>query len=511
MKQPISTPMNKFFAVIILPLLLAATAYAQKSSLSVSLANSTASECDIWIYNAVQRFEQGQKGYLPLILDKNKHISHTFSFTQPQFIKLYCSSDTADSKHFTYNIFIMPGDHISIKADFKQQSYGITVSGRGSKNNQPTISSLADIDLKKFYGDTLPNRIIAAINKKQVTDKRALNNYIRKYKPSEAFVKASRINLEYFPYEAYYTFKEELKYNIGQAYTRNIASWQKIQDSLSSRVLLNNEAALVSFNYTELIGDFLLREKERLWQVRYKEPETFFKQWYNADVAEGTKLYDDDPENLLQEKIIKKYFTGRCAGYLYAVLLHGAIDVNDPKNVVAIFNRFKQKYPAASWFKPEIDTIIKREQRTLNGKMVFVAGNGTNLNTIEDVVALTKGKTVLLDMWGTWCGPCRQEMENNSPAIRAYFKDKGLDYLFIANRDLKSEDNWKKLIGYFDLEGTHILANASLTKDIMTKVKGPGFPTYVIIKKDGTYELSKAGYPMNRAVLIKQLEAALAQ
>jgi hypothetical protein len=35
--------------------------------------------------------------------------------------------------------------------------------------------------------------------------------------------------------------------------------------------------------------------------------------------------------------------------------------------------------------------------------------------------------------------------------------------------------------------------------------------TYVIIKKDGTWELSKAGYPMKREVLIRQLESALVQ
>ncbi len=114
-------------------------------------------------------------------------------------------------------------------------------------------------------------------------------------------------------------------------------------------------------------------------------------------------------------------------------------------------------------------------------------------------------------MWGTWCGPCRNEIHDNGPAIKAYFKGKGLDYLYIANRDLDHEAEWKNLIAYFDMKGTHILANSNLSKDIMTKVKGDGYPTYVIIKKDGTWELSKAGYPMDRNKLIKQLEEALAQ
>ncbi|MDP9048145.1 MAG: TlpA family protein disulfide reductase [Bacteroidota bacterium] len=503
--------MNKFFAAFILSLLVSAAALAQKSTLNISLSNSSAKECDIWLYNLTARFEQGVKGYLELPFDRDMHVSHTFSFTKPQFVRLSCSSDTSDSKHFYYNIFITPGDNISLKADFSREKYGITVTGRGSENNQPPIASFADMEQRKFYSDTLPYRIIAAIKKQQPVDKNTLDDYVKKYKPSAEFIKASKYNLEYFPYKAYYTFKEENKYQIRQAYTRNFTAWQKIQDSLSSGVLLNNADALVSFNYLELIGNFLLREKERLWQVRFQEPETFFKQWYNADVTEGPKLYNDDPENLLQEKIINKYFTGKCAEYLYAVLLNGAIGVNDPKNIVAIFNRYKQRYPADSWFNGAIDTIKKREQRTLDGKMIFVADNGTNLNTLEDVLALTKGKTVLLDMWGTWCGPCRQEMANEGPLIKAYFKGKGLDYLYVANRDLQNEGGWKKLIAYFDLKGTHILANASLTKDIMAKVKGTGYPTYVIIKKDGTYELSKAGYPMNREILIKQLEAALAQ
>jgi hypothetical protein len=44
----------------------------------------------------------------------------------------------------------------------------------------------------------------------------------------------------------------------------------------------------------------------------------------------------------------------------------------------------------------------------------------------------------------------------------------------------------------------------------MSTVKGSGYPTYIIIKKDGTWELSNAGYPIKMDVLKKQLDAALA-
>ena len=84
-----------------------------------------------------------------------------------------------------------------------------------------------------------------------------------------------------------------------------------------------------------------------------------------------------------------------------------------------------------------------------------------------------------------------------------------MEFLYIANHDMGKQREWKQLIQYFNLEGSHIMANDGLSKDIMGKVKGTGYPTYIVIHKDGTFELSKADYPMKREVLIKQLEEAM--
>ena len=152
--------------------------------------------------------------------------------------------------------------------------------------------------------------------------------------------------------------------------------------------------------------------------------------------------------------------------------------------------------------------ILKKRERTLTDEMVLLE-NPKSYQTFDDILTLMKDKTVLVDMWGTWCGPCRSELSLHSEAIKNHFKDKPLHYLYIANHDIPNEDKWKELIPYYNLTGTHILASSELTRDIMAKVKGQGYPTYIIIKKDGTFELSEAGYPMNREVLINQLEDAM--
>jgi thiol-disulfide isomerase/thioredoxin len=180
-------------------------------------------------------------------------------------------------------------------------------------------------------------------------------------------------------------------------------------------------------------------------------------------------------------------------------------------NIPEMFKRFKQKYPKSQYIpyiKPFVQEVQEKEKRKLNDKMVLLE-NTDSLKSFDDVLKLVKGKTVLLDMWGTWCGPCRESLLVNLDSIKNHFQNKGLDYLYIANYDESNPAKWKQLVPYYNLSGTNILANKILTMDIMQKVKGNGYPTYVIIKKDGSFELSKAGYPMDRNVLYYQLEDAL--
>jgi thiol-disulfide isomerase/thioredoxin len=447
-----------------------------------------------------------------LALDQEGTASYTLPLKKPQRISFFNFKPGPDVPPFGCTFYLRPGDSLSVTMDPNQKDFAVTVTGKGSENNAaPFITWSFELDMQSFSKDSLPYQGLAAIRRQQHSNDSAVKEYFSKYRPSRDRSSSLRYDLQYYTAQTYYDFMANNKYFAGEAYQRNLPVWKAIRDSIFSTIRLSNDDALTSYIYRRLLNSFLLREKERLWLEERTHPDEFYKEWYGTTMQKSKDEYDDDQTNALQEKIINRYFKGRTAQYLYSVLFNNSFEDSNPKNTIAIFDRFSQKYPNSeyiSWVKPYIDTVRVRQKQPLNAKMNIVPASQP-IFSFSAVLEMVKGKTVLLDMWGTWCAPCRNEIQTNSQAIKDHFAGKGLDYLYIANFDQLNEKNWKELIAYFHLEGTHILAQGPLTKDIMDKVKGSGYPTYIIIKKDGSYELSKAGYPMDRDVLIRQLEAAL--
>lgn len=381
-----------------------------------------------------------------------------------------------------------------------------------NKENNQFLRHMSYVDLQKFNGDTLPDRVYKEIEQVTLKNKLLLEQYIKTHKPSEEFIKTVQINLEYLAPEAFYSFEQDNKYSNKNAYARNLDKWKQKRNELFSKIKISNDEALHAPNYQKFVYDILVHTKEELWKESSGEnKENFYKEWYNSSIVEGNKLFLDDPFNILTEKIIQKYYTGKSAEYAYTVLFKGSIEDENNKNLPEIFENFKRQFPNSTYiaqFEAKINKIIENNNKTLTDKMIFVE-KGEKFNTFEEVINQFKGKTVLIDMWGTWCAPCRKQIAEHSQAIHEYFKNKEILFLYIANHDSHNPENWKKIIAYQSIEGFHILANDNLTKDIMTKSKGTGYPTYIILKKDGSYELSKAGYPMNRETLTKQLDAAI--
>ncbi|MCB0451095.1 MAG: TlpA family protein disulfide reductase, partial [Confluentibacter sp.] len=93
-----------------------------------------------------------------------------------------------------------------------------------------------------------------------------------------------------------------------------------------------------------------------------------------------------------------------------------------------------------------------------------------------------RGKYVLIDFWGIWCGPCVKEM----PEVKA-FQDKYKDKLVVLG--INSGDSKEKIQKFVDENGyawQQLMSDKANTPDnFVNRFNVQGFPTKFIIDPRG--------------------------
>ena len=104
---------------------------------------------------------------------------------------------------------------------------------------------------------------------------------------------------------------------------------------------------------------------------------------------------------------------------------------------------------------------------------------------LRKIIEPYKGRIIYLDIWGTWCGPCKAALKE-SHKLKEALKDYDIVYLYLANRS--PEESWKNVIKEYDLTGENCV-HYNLPEDQQRAVEHylnvNAYPTYKLIGKQG--------------------------
>lgn len=115
------------------------------------------------------------------------------------------------------------------------------------------------------------------------------------------------------------------------------------------------------------------------------------------------------------------------------------------------------------------------------------AGGKTTLESL-------KGKYVYVDIWATWCGPCRAEI----PSLKkteAAFHGKNIEFVSVSVDAEKDHEKWKTFVAEKQLSGIQLYAGKAVLSDFIKAFEVNTIPRFILIDPSGNVVDADAARP----------------
>lgn len=304
---------------------------------------------------------------------------------------------------------------------------------------------------------------------------------------------------------------------LGEAEKLSKQSLDIIQDAIKNPVaspynsvktqLKNNEGAYDM--YADTYAFILYKEKKYDEALKYQKPVYEHNTSNNSETNEHYVLILNALGKYAEsKKVIEKAMkAGKGSQILTEELKKAYVGLNGSETGY-------EKYAAGL-----IDVSKKLKREELLKQMINKPANAfvlkdLNGNTIS--LASLKGKTVIVDFWATWCGPCKASFPGMQLAVNKYKGDSNVKFLFVDTWE--NGDNYADGVKKFIADNKYtfnVLLDEKNTNGRQAKVvskfldDSDGIPTKFIIDKDGNIRFKVVGFGGSSDALVEEVSTMI--
>ena len=135
------------------------------------------------------------------------------------------------------------------------------------------------------------------------------------------------------------------------------------------------------------------------------------------------------------------------------------------------------------------DHYLALENREFDKLVIKSSDNLKDLSEgealLKKILEPYKGKFVLLDIWGVWCGPCKEALSHSTEEYER-LKDYDIEFLYLANRSPQTA--WENVIKEYNVSGPNV-AHYNLPVEQQAAIERHlnvhSWPTYKLFNRDG--------------------------
>jgi thiol-disulfide isomerase/thioredoxin len=105
-----------------------------------------------------------------------------------------------------------------------------------------------------------------------------------------------------------------------------------------------------------------------------------------------------------------------------------------------------------------------------------------------------RGHVVLVDVWATWCAPCKAEIPHLEQLVEHFKND---DVVFISVSVDKDQAKWEQFVKEKEMKGVQLIADKAFKSKIVSDYVINGVPRFMLFDKEGKIVSVNAARPSN--------------
>ena len=383
-------------------------------------------------------------------------------------------SDTLDLSEGYYSVrharergtlYLTPGKNLSLSVDMANFDKSLKFEGEGAtESNYLTQKALQEIENKPNSRDLYSMKEAAFTEKIEELRKASIENLNSAKGLSKSFLSNEKQNIDfenlsyvsnYKPAHSYFTKNEDFEQPA--AFAEKMAALDMTNEA-NYKTFLSYQS-LVDGHYSNLIGngektlDFLETFnalKSPVIKSGIAASVSYFVKPGNDHVeALYTAIMENSTDEELKEKLTKKYD-----------LLKGL---------------------AKGQPSPEFD------YKDINGKNV----------SLKDLA----GKNVYIDVWATWCGPCKAEIPHLKE-MEAAHHGKNIEFVSISIDKQEDVEKWEKMVAEKELKGVQLFSDKDWKSDFVQEYAIEGIPRFILVNDEGKIVSADAPRPSEKDRLL---------
>jgi len=256
----------------------------------------------------------------------------------------------------------------------------------------------------------------------------------------------------------------------------------------------------------------------------------FLKNGYDIKMTLDSKMFDETAKytgtgsessnflaerSLFQEKLIDiDKFTSLDSAAVSAEFVNIKKELtnfyNSGKDVDSsiINNGLKSIDPMLKYYKRYIDDELALKRDLPKGALSPAFVDYENFKGGKTSLKDLKGKYVYVDVWATWCGPCKAEIPSLKEVEKKYH-GKNIAFVSLSIDDdrshggswEKAHDDWKNFVENENLGGIQIFAPKGWKSEFVRGYRINGIPRFILIDPKGNIVTPSAPRPSSEELI----------